>query len=265
MNGMNEVFQLIHKEFKSDNMIDSWLFISSPWPICIILTVYLTFVLKLGPTFMKTREPINIKYIMLFYNLMQVVFNSYILVYQFITPELPSYLWNYSCYPDSTGTKNYITQELHKASWYFSVSKIMDLFDTVFFILRKKDSHVSFLHVYHHINMVVTCFFHLRFIKSENAALGTIVNSFVHIVMYSYYFLTALGPNVRKHLWWKKYLTCIQIIQFIIAITYCISLYAFDCTYPRLFIVYVFADIVLFLYMFLKFYKKTYKPIDKTQ
>jgi len=62
-----------------DNSIDSWLFINSPWPICIILIVYLTFVLKVGPKLMETREPINIKYILLFYNFMQTMFNSYIL------------------------------------------------------------------------------------------------------------------------------------------------------------------------------------------
>lgn len=65
----------------TDKSIDSWLFISSPWPLFVILTVYTTFVLKLGPKFMKHREPINIKYLVLFYNLMQAAFNSYILVY----------------------------------------------------------------------------------------------------------------------------------------------------------------------------------------
>jgi len=50
-------------------------------------------------------------------------------------------------------------------------------------------------------------------LSGENAAIGTIVNSFVHVAMYSYYFLTALGPNTQKHLWWKKYLTCIQIVR----------------------------------------------------
>lgn len=34
--------------------------------------------------------------------------------------------------------------------------------------------------------------------------LGTI-NSFVHIVMYAYYLLAAMGPQVQKYLWWKKW------------------------------------------------------------
>ncbi|KAF0770045.1 elongation of very long chain fatty acids protein 4-like [Aphis craccivora] len=113
--------------------------------------------------------------------------------------------------------------------------------------------------------MVITCFAHLRFIKSENAAIGTIINSFVHVVMYSYYFLTALGPSVQKHLWWKKYLTRVQIIQFIIGILYCLGLIVFNCTHSKLFILYILADVFIFLYLFLKFYKKTYRPKGKTQ
>ncbi|XP_025193399.1 elongation of very long chain fatty acids protein 4-like [Melanaphis sacchari] len=264
---MNEthtnLFQQLYNEIKSDSTIDSWLFVSSLWPLCIILTLYLTFVLKIGPKIMENREPINIKYIILFYNLMQTIFNSYILVYQFIKPEVSSYVWNHACHPDTT--KRNIIIELHIVSWYFAISKIIDLLDTVFFVLKKKKSHISFLHVYHHVNMVITCFGQLRFIKSENVAIGIILNSFVHVVMYSYYFLAALGPNMQKHLWWKKYLTCIQIIQFILGILYCVSLIVFKCTYSKLFIVYMLVDVIIFLYLFLKFYKKTYKIKSKIQ
>lgn len=39
------------------------------------------------------------------------------------------------------------------------------------------------------------------------------VNCFVHIVMYSYYMLSALGPKVQPYLWWKKYLTILQLVR----------------------------------------------------
>lgn len=31
--------------------------------------------------------------------------------------------------------------------------------------------------------------------------------------MYTYYLLAALGPQVQKYLWWKKYLTIMQIVR----------------------------------------------------
>ena len=39
------------------------------------------------------------------------------------------------------------------------------------------------------------------------------LNCFVHIVMYSYYFLSGLGPSVQKYLWWKKYVTVLQMVS----------------------------------------------------
>jgi GNS1/SUR4 family len=40
-----------------------------------------------------------------------------------------------------------------------------------------------------------------------------LINTFVHIIMYSYYLLTALGPGVQKYLWWKKHITRLQMVS----------------------------------------------------
>lgn len=40
-----------------------------------------------------------------------------------------------------------------------------------------------------------------------------LVNTFVHIIMYSYYGLAAIGPHMQKYLWWKKYLTSLQLVS----------------------------------------------------
>jgi hypothetical protein len=39
-----------------------------------------------------------------------------------------------------------------------------------------------------------------------------LLNSFVHVVMYTYYLIAALGPRFQKYLWWKKYMTWIQLV-----------------------------------------------------
>lgn len=41
--------------------------------------------------------------------------------------------------------------------------------------------------------------------------------SFVHICMYSYYMLSAMGPQYQKYLWWKKYMTELQIVSILFA------------------------------------------------
>lgn len=38
------------------------------------------------------------------------------------------------------------------------------------------------------------------------------LNCVVHVIMYTYYGLSALGPTFQKYLWWKKHLTSIQLV-----------------------------------------------------
>lgn len=44
------------------------------------------------------------------------------------------------------------------------------------------------------------------------AFFGTI-NGIVHVIMYSYYFLTIINPEYKKA-WWKKYLTTLQLVMY---------------------------------------------------
>ena len=78
--------------------------------------------------------------------------------------------------------------------------------------------------------------------------------------MYSYYCLAALGPNVRKYLWWKRYLTIVQMVQFVLALIHaCIPLFV-DCGYHPGFAYALIAHAILFWVMFYNFYQKNYNP-----
>lgn len=52
--------------------------------------------------------------------------------------------------------------QLSNGAWWYFFSKIVELLDTVFFVLRKKQSQVTFLHVYHH---AITMFFSWGYLK----------------------------------------------------------------------------------------------------
>ena len=39
------------------------------------------------------------------------------------------------------------------------------------------------------------------------------VNSSVHVIMYMYYGLAAMGPEMQKRLWWKKHITHYQLVS----------------------------------------------------
>lgn len=144
-------------------------------------------------------------------------------------------------------------------AWWYFFSKIVELLDTVFFVLRKKQSQVTFLHVYHHF---ITAFFswgYLKYLPGEQGVVIGFLNSFVHIVMYSYYLIAALGPKYKKYLWWKRYMTWIQLTQFCLMLCYLVLIVLMDCKLPKSLTLFFVANCIIFLYLFSDFYRKAYK------
>lgn len=85
------------------------------------------------------------------------------------------------------------------------------------------------------------------------------MNSFVHVVMYSYYFLTSYNPEMKQSLWWKKYITQIQLVQFVILFVYMSSTIFFvECANSKLFSWFGLIQSSVMMAMFGDFYVKTY-------
>lgn len=57
---------------------------------------------------------------------------------------------------------SHVGTQIMKISYYYFMLKVLDLLDTVFFILRKKNNQVTFLHIYHHAGMVVACYLYFK-------------------------------------------------------------------------------------------------------
>nr|XP_024657401.1 elongation of very long chain fatty acids protein 4-like [Maylandia zebra] len=110
--------------------------------------------------------------------------------------------------------------------WRYFISKGIEYLDTVFFILRKKFNQVTFLHVYHHCSMFTLWWIGIKWVAGGQSFFGAHMNAMIHVLMYLYYSLASCGPKIQKYLWWKKYLTIIQMIQFHVTIGHtALSLY----------------------------------------
>ncbi|CAN6922069.1 unnamed protein product [Brassica oleracea var. botrytis] len=92
----------------------------------------------------------------------------------------------------------------------FYLSKILEFGDTLLIILGKSIQRLSFLHVYHHATVVVMCYLWLR-TRQSMFPVALVTNSTVHVVMYGYYFLCAVGSRPK----WKRLVTDCQIVQFV--------------------------------------------------
>ena len=86
-----------------------------------------------------------------------------------------------------------------------------------------------------------------------------ILNSGVHIVMYFYYMVAAMGPQYQKYLWWKKYMTSIQLVQFVLIMGYMVMIALKGCNMPKTLTFFFIGNTLIFLYLFGSFYKRTYK------
>ncbi|KOB75281.1 Elongation of very long chain fatty acids protein [Operophtera brumata] len=142
-------------DFKGEGeYTDRKFLMSTPFPIALTLTLYLWFVLKIGPELMKSRKPFNLTNTIVAYNIVQVLI---------------------SCH-----------------------------------IVQVKERQVTFLHVYHHTIMVICTWSIVKYIKNDSTVFFATINSLVHVVMYAYYALSVY-PSLTKYLWWKKYITIMQL------------------------------------------------------
>ncbi|CAH1395776.1 unnamed protein product [Nezara viridula] len=249
-----EMIRNVSSKGHESREIQSWLMMSSIWPSVALTSGYLYFVILGGPKLMEGRKPYNLKSPMLVYNLLQVVFSSWIVI-KGIKETYGSFFTG-ACVPSLLDSKT--AYEVETLNWFYMMSKYVEFLDTIFFILRGKWNQVTFLHVYHHANMAIFTWVFVKYISGIQIFMIALCNSFVHAVMYGYYLLAALGPQVRRFLWWKRYITKLQIVQFVAIISFMVNLQVQGCDCSPWFILFSICNTSSFLVLFLCFYAKAY-------
>lgn len=106
-------------------------------------------------------------------------------------------------------------------SWCFVLSKIIELGDTYFIILKKQ--RLIFLHWYHHITVLLYTWYAYNEFTAVNQWFLWI-NYAVHSIMYSYYSIRASGIY-KPPIWINMFITALQIVQMIIGLALNIFVY----------------------------------------
>ena len=243
----NEVynFQSEAQRSSSETLADS----SSLIPTLILTFIYLNIV-KIGPG--KIDKKLNLKYLISFYNFLQIMFSSW--MFYGIALEFSNY--NFLCEPIDTtenGTK------MKNMIWWYFISKFTEFFDTFFFITQRKFANLSTLHIFHHGIMPIFTWYGYTHAPTGHETLGALLNTFVHIVMYTYYFLTIIGVN-KKYLFFKKYITSLQLLQFAILICHSSILFFYNpCGFPIIHSILMVSLMSIFFVLFVDFYFQSYK------
>ncbi|KAG4306572.1 hypothetical protein PORY_000560 [Pneumocystis oryctolagi] len=180
-------------------------FLSSWTEVISSISLYYV-VIFLGQLIMKPFSPKKLNIIFQIYNLFLSILSGcfFLLLFEQMFPVV----WKHGLYYSICDAKSW-TQPAVTIYYLNYLIKYLELMDTVFLFLKKK--RLQFLHCYHHGATIFLCFAQLIG-QTPVSYIPIFLNLGVHVVMYYYYYLCACGIRV----WWKKCVTLMQIVQFIL-------------------------------------------------
>eukprot|EP00744_Colponema_vietnamica_P013914 GILI01019508.1.p1 GENE.GILI01019508.1~~GILI01019508.1.p1 ORF type:complete len:286 (+),score=55.80 GILI01019508.1:124-858(+) len=201
--------------------------------------------------FMRNRDPISLKTLNIIHNIFLCLLSLAMCagtIYAVFWRAMKHGFFNAYCDPDYMFTGGDLWFWYHIFYW----SKYYEFFDTVFLALKKKD--IIFLHIYHHAVTPLFCWFFLHTVGTY-AWISTVLNGGIHVAMYYYYAIASMGYSV----WWKRYITQAQLIQFFTGIACTIPAMFLNCRDSLVDIYYALFQGFVFIVLFSLFYRKTYK------
>lgn len=230
-----------------------------PLPIILIVSCYVYFIRVAGPRMMKSRPAYDLKWTIRIYNIAMSLSNFYMF---WRVSILTKYGLNYFGCKRVGNTRE--DNELVDIAFLYFATKIVELLDTIFFILRKKPNQASNLHVFHHGFIAICVWIYFKIAPGGSSVLFPYLNTGVHGFMYGYYFL-ATFRSAQKFLWWKRHLTESQILQFILSMIHFSFQGLSSCQYPRILAVIGFTFNLVFLILFCDFYYHSYMKKKETE
>ncbi|XP_059093685.1 elongation of very long chain fatty acids protein 4-like [Tigriopus californicus] len=238
----------------ADSRVEKWPLMSSPFPVILITIGYISLCYMVPK--MPNKEYIIVSKLLLPYNLFNVCLNLYIFYELFNVVQH----YNWICEPVDY-SENEIALRAASALWWYFISKLIDFLDTVFIILRGKTRQLTFLHVYHHSTMFVLWWIGVKYVAGGSSAFGACINSGVHVLMYTYYAICSKKTNsvvlgICKR--FKKYLTILQMLQFVAAMIMGLNALRVGCPFPLWMQYAMIFYMVTFLALFGNFYISRY-------
>ena len=223
---------------------------NSGWEFPMTCTVIYLLIVLNGKYIMQNRDPKNIDKIMLWYNVYQCVVNGitvYVMVDNILNKNV-ELIGNLST-----------NMKLSYWVWLHYTNKYIELLDTMFMIVRKKFNQVTFLHCYHHVLLIWAWFLVIRVNPGGDSYFGAMINSFIHVIMYTYYSMPIIG--IKVPLFIKKTITNCQKIQFCLCLSH--SFYViYDRKLPIILPLTQAFVMINMLVLFTQFSRKTYGKIE---
>jgi len=184
-------------------------YFATHWSVCYLSIAIYLFGIYYGQKWMEMRKPLNLKLPLFVWNIALALFSlasAARALSEFHLMFTKYDVYTSVCLLDPPPGCN------ARAFWMalFTFSKIVELGDTAFIILRKR--RLIFLHWYHHITVL--------YLSWTAAAEGSAaaryflsINAFIHLLMYTYFALQSIGIKTKKTV--SMTITLLQISQMV--------------------------------------------------
>lgn len=202
--GLWDTLNIIESKF-DETRCSAWM--SRYWWLCFIFSMIYVGLVFGGKALMEKRHPWAMRHALCMWSTGLAAFSIYACFK--IYPRFYNLLI-YGGFEYTVCDMSYAigSREMGIWAWLFPLSKLPELFDTFFIIVRK--SKLSFLHWYHHFSVFIYCWYSYAFPISTGVWFGT-VNYSVHAVMYLYYAVRASGRYPPR--WLARAVTTLQLSQ----------------------------------------------------
>jgi len=230
--------------------------IGENWTLSLHFTVLYVSLIAIGRKWMEKRDPLQIKKFLVAWNILLASFS--IVAFCRSVPELLVTLTEKNGLHKSICYQEGLTYAFAFWAWAGTLSKVAELGDTLFIVLRKQP--LIFLHPYHHVTVMIYTWFsydahdpcHRWFMA---------MNYLVHSLMYSYYTLKAVGVKLPRPM--AMSVTFLQISQMFVGIFvngYSLkAIYAGEkCDRREKNIYLALAMYASYFYLFILFFKQAY-------
>ena len=244
------------KKFFNTNYVETkrtWM--QENWQLSIVYSIIYIFAIFKGRTFMANRDKFDLRQILIVWNFVLAIFS--IIGTIRIWPEFFYTILNKGVV-HSVCSSDYTQGVSGSWSWLFVLSKVPELLDTAFIILRKQK--LIFLHWYHHATVLVLCWYSSKDFTGTGRWFVT-MNFTIHAIMYLYYAFRALQYNIPK--WVNITITTGQLIQMIVGMY--VNMIAFgeliqnrQCNVSFVNIFWSFVIYFSYFVLFFHFFYKTY-------
>lgn len=158
----------------------------------------------------KPKEMPRFKF---FYNALQMIVCSYMAVEAVLCAIDSGYVFM------ACNSHVPVSSRISRLYCLFYFSKLLDFCDTALIVVGKKWEQLSFLHLLHHSGSFVMTALMLK-VTNNIELLSTVgVNTFVHFLTYTYFFVAShLGHG--STVWWKRHVLRAELLQFFVLLVH---------------------------------------------